>query len=174
MAKRATGNHNRDPISGARGSHPVGTGAGAIAGAALAGATTGMVAGPLGTAIGAAAGAVAGAFAGKAVAEHIDPTAEVAYWREHYARQPYAGDGLPFDEYEPAYRYGVESYARHPGERYEDLEPRLAAGWEEARLGSSLSWERAQHATRDAWERVGERVERTVPRDGGHDAEPSR
>lgn len=158
---------NRDPITGARGAHPVGTGVGAVAGAALAGATTGMVAGPLGTAIGAAAGAIAGAFAGKAVAEHIDPTAEVAYWRDHYATQPYADAGLPFDEFEPAYRYGAESYARHGGERYEDLEPRLAAGWEEARLGSSLSWERARHATRDAWKRVSDRVERTGPADPG-------
>lgn len=165
MAKTATRKDaNRDPITGARGSHPVGTGAGAVAGAALAGATTGMVAGPLGTVIGAVAGAVAGAFAGKAVAEHIDPTAEEAYWRDRYTTQPYADDGVPFDEFAPAYRYGVESYTRHPGESFEAVEPRLAAGWEEARLGSSLSWERAQHATRDAWRRVSERA---APGDAG-------
>ena len=40
---------NRDPISGAPGAHPVGTGVGAIAGGAAAGAAVGTVAGPVGT-----------------------------------------------------------------------------------------------------------------------------
>jgi uncharacterized protein (TIGR02271 family) len=65
---------NRDPLTGEPGSHPVGTGAGAIAGGAAAGAATGTVAGPVGTGIGAAAGAVAGGLAGKGAAEHFNPT----------------------------------------------------------------------------------------------------
>ena len=67
------GDANRDPISGAPGSHPVGTGLGAaaggaaagVAGAAIAGAATGAAmtgpAAPVGAAIGAVIGAGAGA-----------------------------------------------------------------------------------------------------------------
>ena len=66
---------NRDPMTGAPGSHPVGTAAGAVAGGLAAGAAAGTVAGPVGTGVGAAVGAVVGGLAGKAIAEQIDPTA---------------------------------------------------------------------------------------------------
>jgi outer membrane lipoprotein SlyB len=64
---------NKDPISGAPGSHPVGTGTGA-AGGAVAGAAIGSVAGPIGTVAGAVVGAIAGGLAGKEVAENLNPT----------------------------------------------------------------------------------------------------
>jgi len=64
---------NPDPISGAEGSHPLGTSIGAAGGAA-AGASIGAVAGPLGAAVGTLVGAVAGALAGKEAAEAIKPT----------------------------------------------------------------------------------------------------
>jgi len=64
---------NPDPISGAAGSHPVGTGIGAAGGAA-AGASIGAVAGPIGAAVGTLIGAVAGGLAGKGAAEAIRPT----------------------------------------------------------------------------------------------------
>lgn len=73
---------NRDSITGKPGSHPVGTGVGAVAGGATgaaAGAATGAAigtagAGPVGTGIGAAVGAVAGGLAGHGVAEGLNPT----------------------------------------------------------------------------------------------------
>ena len=43
-----TGTH-RDPITGAPGAHPVGTGVGALLGGAAAGAATGTIAGPIST-----------------------------------------------------------------------------------------------------------------------------
>jgi outer membrane lipoprotein SlyB len=68
---------NRDPITGAPGSHPVGVGIGAAVGGIAAGAAAGtLAAGPIGTVVGAAAGAIAGGLGGKAVAEHFDPTVE--------------------------------------------------------------------------------------------------
>ena len=54
---------NRDPISGAPGSHPVGVGVGG-AGGALAGAAVGSLLGPIGTLLGGAVGTVAGVFTG--------------------------------------------------------------------------------------------------------------
>ena len=45
------GSANLDPITGAPGAHPVGTGIGAAAGGVAAGAAVGSVAGPVGTVI---------------------------------------------------------------------------------------------------------------------------
>jgi len=66
---------SRDPITGAPGSHPFGTGLGAAAGGMAAGVAAGTVAGPVGTLVGAAAGAIIGGLAGKAAGEAVDPTA---------------------------------------------------------------------------------------------------
>lgn len=147
---------NRDPLTGEPGAHPVGVGVGAAAGGLAAGAAVGTVAGPLGTVVGAAVGAVVGALAGKGVAEAIDPTVEDAYWRENYASREYVPQDASFDDYGPAYGYGVN---RYEGERtFEDAEPELAEDWMGARGSSTLGWGEASHAARDAWTRVGGRV----------------
>lgn len=145
---------NRDPITDAPGAHPVGTGVGALLGGAAAGAATGTVAGPVGTVIGAAVGAVVGGLAGKGVAESIDPTREDAYWRENYKGRPYVDASSTFDDYGPAYGYGVASYGKYEGRSFDDSELELSRGWDAARGKSSLSWDRAKNATRDAWHRV--------------------
>lgn len=160
---------NRDPLTGELGSHPVGTGIGAVVGGAAAGAATGTVAGPVGTAIGAAVGAVAGGLAGKGIAEMIDPTAEETYWRQNYEGRPYVSYGEPFDEYAPAYRYGVDAFSRYPGQDYDEIEPNLERGWNGVRGTSRLDWDRAKEATRDAWRRVKDSVERAVPGDSDRD-----
>jgi uncharacterized protein (TIGR02271 family) len=72
-SKKKTENPNRDPLTCEPGSHPVGTGAGALAGGAP-GAAVGAVGGPIGSAVGAAAGAVAGGLGGHAAAEKFNPT----------------------------------------------------------------------------------------------------
>jgi hypothetical protein len=160
---------NRDPISGAPGSHPVGTGLGAAAGGIAAGAAVGTVAGPVGTLVGAVAGAVAGGLAGKGIAEMIDPTAEEAYWRENYASRPYVASEGTFDDYGPAYRYGVDSYGRFEGRTFEQAEPELMREWDRAKGTSRLGWEKAKYASRDAWQRVSDTVERAIPGDSDRD-----
>src|SRR5438105_7388791 len=89
---------NRDPITGAPGAHPVGTGIGAAAGGMAAGAAAGTVAaGPAGTLVGSAAGAIAGGLAGKGIAEHFDPTLESTYWRDSFQRESYYQSGMTYD-----------------------------------------------------------------------------
>ena len=158
-----------DPASGPLGAHPVGTGLGAAAGGAAAGALAGTVAGPVGTVAGAVAGAVAGGLAGNAIAKSIDPTAEEAYWRANYSSRPYITQGATYDEYGPAYRYGVDAYGRYEGRSFEQAEPGLMRDWDRAKGISSLTWEDARHATRDAWQRVSDFVERATPGDSDHD-----
>ncbi len=147
-------NANRDPISGAPGAHPVGTGLGAAMGGAAAGAAVGTVAGPVGTVIGAAAGAIIGGMAGKGVAEAIDPTVEYVYWRDNYTNRPYVTSGSNFDDYGPAYLFGIHSSAKFGSQSFDEIEPELARYWDGARGTSSLAWERARDASRDSWERA--------------------
>jgi hypothetical protein len=158
-----------DMAAGPLGAHPVGTGLGAVAGGAAAGALAGTVAGPVGTVAGALAGAVVGGMAGHEIAKSIDPTAEEAYWRDNYATRPYVASGATFDEYGPAYRYGVDTYGRYEGRSFEQAEPELMRDWDRAKGTSKLTWENAKHATRDSWQRLSDFVERATPGDSDKD-----
>jgi len=148
------GDVNPDPITGAPGAHPVGTGLGAAATGAAAGAAAGMAGGPVAAAVGAAVGAVAGGYAGKGIAEAIDPTAEEAYWRDEYQNREYYSDDVGFEEIAPAYRYGWESRSRNRDRSWEEVEPELERDWSRNPNVASLQWPQARPATRDAWERV--------------------
>jgi hypothetical protein len=154
---------NRDPITGARGAHPVGVGVGATAGGVATGAAVGSVAGPVGTMIGAAVGAIAGGLIGKGAAEMVDPTVEEAYWREEYATRPYARPDTSYADYAPAYRYGAESYNRHWRRGWSEAEADLARDWEGSRGDSRLAWDDARDAVRDAWDRAEDKLDRNLP-----------
>jgi len=154
---------NQDPITGAPGSHPVGTAVGATGGAA-AGAAIGSVAGPIGAVVGTAIGAIAGGLAGKGAAEAINPTVEDEYWRKTYSTRPYVSSGSNYDAYRPAYQYGWESYAQYQGRKFDDVESDLRRDWE-GRRDNRMGWDNAREAVRDAWHRV----ERKLPGDADND-----
>lgn len=143
---------NPDPITGAPGSHPVGTGIGAAAGGAATGAAVGTVAGPVGTLAGAAIGAVVGGLIGKGVAEKIDPTREDAYWRENHTRQGWA-KGRTYDEFSPAYRVGYEGYGQYgtSGKTFDQSEAELRKRYESTQ--PKLSWTEARPASQAAWQK---------------------
>ena len=145
---------NRDPITDEPGAHPIGTGIGA-AGGAVAGAAAGSVAGPVGAAVGGVVGAVVGGLAGKAAGEAVNPTAEEAFWRDNYNKEPYYEQGRSFDDYSPAYRLGLSGRERYQ-DSWNSAEPNLASEWDTNRGSSSLDWERARPASQAAWSRADE------------------
>ena len=163
------GSENRDPITGAPGAHPVGTGLGAAAGGMAAGAAAGAVAGPVGAVAGAAVGAVVGGLAGKGIAERIDPTLENAYWQENYRGRPYFDSSYTYDDYGPAYMYGVDNYSRYNGRAFDEVEPELSRDWQRSKGRSRLGWEHAKLATRDSWQRLSDTIERATPGDSDRD-----
>ena len=165
MAKNKTPDSNPDPITGAPGSHPVGTGLGAAAGGAVAGAAAGAVGGPVGAVAGAAVGAVVGGLAGKGVAEGLNPTLEDAYWRDNYTKEPYYVEGRTYDDYAPAYRTGYEAQTRYAGRSYNEIESDLERDYYANRGNGRLEWRDARDATRAAWHRV----EHTLPGDADLD-----
>ena len=165
MATNKTPDSNPDPITGAPGSHPVGTGLGAAAGGAVAGAAAGAVGGPVGAVAGAAVGAVVGGLAGKGVAEGLNPTVEDAYWRDNYTKEPYYVEGRTYDDYAPAYRTGYEARTRYAGRSWSDVESDVERDYYANRGNGRLEWQDARDATRAAWHRV----ERTLPGDADMD-----
>ena len=147
---------NTDPLSGEPGAHPVGTGIGAALGGAAAGAAVGAVGGPVGAVAGGVIGAVAGGYGGKAGAEAINPTAEEAWWRDNYNREPYYQEGRTYDDYAPAYRLGLYGYSEYSG-TFEESESRLQSHWDTRKESSTLTWPEASAASRAAWNRVDDR-----------------
>lgn len=113
---------------------------------------------------GAAVGALLG-LARQGVAELIDPRLEDVYWQQHYLQRPYVDFGARYEDYGPAYRYGLQAYTAGGGRSFAQAEPELAAGWDEAREESELAWHDARHAVRDAWLRAQERIEQALPGD---------
>jgi hypothetical protein len=51
---------------------------------------------------------------------------------------PYIRSGATFDDYGPAYMYGVDNYARYYGRGFDEIEPELARDWQRAK-GKSRS-----------------------------------
>lgn len=145
---------NPDPLTGAPGTHPVATGAGALLGGAAAGAAAGTVVGPVGTMVGAAVGAIVGGLAGKGVAEAIDPTREDAYWRSNFSARPYVEHGSSYDDYGPAYGLGVDAFSRYPGRPFDEIDSEMSRAWAVSSGTSMLDWEKARPAARDAWNRA--------------------
>jgi hypothetical protein len=154
-----------DLITGAPGSHPIGSGVGAAGGTVAglyAGAAIGSVVPGVGTVVGGVVGGIIGGvgagLAGKGIAEAVNPThideADNAYWRENYKTRPYAQHGRDYEEFEPAYRYGRESRHRYAGRKFDEVESDLRRDWESSNAATGLTWEQARDASRDAWDRA--------------------
>ena len=84
--------------------------------------------------------------------EEMDPAAEYAYWRDHFLDQPYVQEGANFEDYVPAYVFGIHSFAKFADRDFDELESELAREWSVVRGTCPLEWEHARHASRDSWE----------------------
>lgn len=144
--------------------HSIGAGTGAVGGA-VTGAAVGSVAGPVGSVVGAIAGGVVGAKAGDAIAEAINPTEYSRHFEQNYRTAPYYSAGREWSDYQPAYRYGYDTYGEYRGQRFEDAEDRLERNWNEAKADSRLAWAEAKDAVRDGWHHI----ERSLPGDADRD-----
>jgi hypothetical protein len=149
---------NEDAITGAPGSHPVGSGLGAALGGAATGAVAGLAAGPVGTVIGTIAGGIAGGLAGKAVAENIDPSEETNFWQNEHRNRPYYEDDYVFEDYEPAYRAGWESYDPAAASEWTEREQLARDRWQSS--NPTMPWEKARPAAQDAYTRVHQRYQK--------------
>lgn len=135
--------------------HVFGAGAAALAGGAAGGAVGMVVGGPVGLVVGAAAGGALGAIAGDRASEAVAPDDDIGRFRQVFDSMPYYVSGMTWDDYEPAYRYGIAQYRdreRQGGhEPFAVAEPALEAGWEVVRGKSRLLWSEAREAVEHVW-----------------------
>ncbi|MFD0739738.1 glycine zipper domain-containing protein [Lysobacter koreensis] len=144
--------------------HSLGAGTGAVAGA-VTGAAVGSVAGPVGSVVGAIAGGVMGAKAGDSIAEAVNPTEYISGFKNEYRNTPYYSAGREWTDYEPAYKYGYDTYGQYRGQKFEDVEGDLERKWDATRADSRLAWNEARGAVRDGWHHI----ERAMPGDADRD-----
>lgn len=144
--------------------HSLGAGTGAMAGAVTGGAV-GSAAGPVGTVVGAVVGGVVGAKAGDSIAEAVNPTDYEDHFKNRYRDTAYYQSGREWNDYQPAYQYGYDTYGQYRGQRFEDVEPDLERNWTTARSDSRLEWNEARGAVRDGWHHI----ERAMPGDADRD-----
>lgn len=144
--------------------HSVGAGTGAVAGA-VTGAAVGSMAGPVGSLVGAVAGGVMGAKAGDSIAEAINPTEYNQYFQNTYRNTPYYSATREWSDYEPAYKYGYDTYGQYRGKKFDEVEGDLERAWDKTRANSRLAWGEAREAVRDGWHHI----ERAIPGDADRD-----
>jgi hypothetical protein len=77
-----------------------------------------------------------------------------AYWRENYRASPYVDPGRDYEYYQPAYRFGWESYSQYGRRSFEEVDEDLQPEWERRRSPESLPWIKARDAAREAWDRA--------------------
>jgi hypothetical protein len=95
-----------------------------------------------------------GGLSGEALALVVDPICEDRYWRDNYCKRPYVGQDASYEDYGPAYGFGVDAVSRYPGCTFEDIESEMAYAWTTGGGASLLGWKSAKHAARDAWNRL--------------------
>ena len=144
--------------------HSLGAGTGAMAGAVTGGAV-GSAVGPVGTVVGAVVGGVVGAKAGDSIAEAVNPTDYEDHFKKNYRDTAYYKSGREWNDYQPAYQYGYDTYGQYRGQRFEDVEPDLERNWASTRNDSKLEWNEAKGAVRDGWHHI----ERAMPGDADRD-----
>ena len=144
--------------------HNIGAGTGAVAGA-VTGAAIGTGAGPVGTVVGGVVGGIVGAKAGDSIAEAVNPTEYNDHFKKTYQERPYYKSGREWNDYQPAYQYGYDTYGQYRGQRFEDVESDLERNWASTRSDSRLEWNEAKGAVRDGWHHI----ERAMPGDADRD-----
>lgn len=131
--------------------HVLPAGGGAVAAGAAGAAVGAVVGGPIGLVVGAVAGGAAGAVLGDKAAHAADDREGLGHFEQIHAGMPYFVDGMAWDDYAPAYRYGLDTWRRDGAQSFDAAESTLAAGWDAVRGPSRLTWAQARHAVEHAW-----------------------
>lgn len=131
--------------------HVFGAGGSALAGGAIGGAAGGLFAGVPGFAVGAVAGTALGAVFGHKAAEAADRRGDLGHFQQIHQTMPYYIDGMTWDDYAPAYRLGLDSYATRGATPIAQARDALETEWARVGSASRLSWPQAEPAIAHVW-----------------------
>jgi hypothetical protein len=81
----------------------------------------------------------------------IRPAFDDAAWRAAHRTRRYAAPGTTYEDYAPAYRYGVLVADDHGHKTFAEVEPLLAAEWATVRGPSRLGWNEARPAVEEGY-----------------------
>ena len=93
----------------------------------------------------------------------VSPETEASYWREQHSKSPW-GKKHSYEQFESAYRFGYNSFLKHDGKSFEEIEPSLALDYAHARPEEPLPWDTVRPAVNSIWERMSGVIS---PRDPG-------
>ena len=99
------------------------------------------------------------------MAEAVNPTEYNTYFEKSYKSAPYYVSGSEWRDYQPAYKYGYDTYGQYAGRKFEDVQNELERNWDSAKANSRLAWNEAKGAVRDGWHHI----ERAMPGDADGD-----
>lgn len=88
------------------------------------------------------------------------------YWRTNYTARPYIQGEPPYEEWQPAYRYGFQQRAERIDESWENVEDDLERSWDSFKASSKLTWKEAKEAVRDAWHHIESKLPGDADGDG--------
>lgn len=136
--------------------HVLGAGGTALVGGVAAGALGFLLGGPAAMVAGVVVGTTAGALLGHRFAESVDPRGNLGHFQQLYLNMPYYVDGMTWDDYAPAYRFGLDTYRTRGAEPFDLAAPALGTQWHIRRAGSRLDWDQAGEAVRHVWHEMDE------------------
>jgi len=90
--------------------------------------------------------------------DDLDSAEQDAYWEAHYQAAPYVDRSREYTYYQPAYRFGWESYSRYGRRSFDEIDEQLMRDWDGWRGPSLQTWREARAAARDAWLRAAART----------------
>ena len=98
----------------------------------------------------------------------IDKTAENKYWQNQFSNESYYEAGRKFEDYEPAYRTGIEGYDRYRDSTptFDQAESSLRSDYESIKGDTRLGWDKAKSAVKAAWHRLEDLMPGDADRDG--------
>lgn len=160
--RSAQRDHYPDPLFRAMAAHPLGVAAGAVVGAAAGFLIASLFAGAAATLIGAVIGVLAGATIAAGLAERSDRShaaddasrhdASDRYFAERFEQAAYRSRDATFEDYRPAYRYGLHARTQRGVVIWDDaLERELASEWHLHRGDSKLDWDQARAGVYEAF-----------------------
>lgn len=142
--------------------HIVGAGSAGLAAGAAGAAIGAAVGGPPGMAVGGVLGVALGATAGDRFAEARDRRENLGHFEQMYQSMPYYIAGHDWHDYEPAYRFGIDTYSSHGGQTFAAVESSLQGAWEaNQHFGSRLGWLQARPAVEHVWRSFDEALGKT-------------
>ena len=83
--------------------------------------------------------------------ELIAPDDYRRHFEGRFRDSRYFLSGSEWQDYEPAYSYGYDTFERYAGQDFDAVEAELEQGWEGLRRDSRLGWAEAREAVRDGW-----------------------